>query len=150
MAETINGLYKAEVIHRRGPRRSFEALEYATLEWLDWFNNRSLLATIGNILSAEAEARYYAMLDDHNLMKLASGNPGAGQARAGPMSATWRSVRAGHAGKMGMRTAVSLYQFEHQGVPFAVSLRTTGRLLVGVALLGLAKPANCEQNNADE
>src|SRR3954466_14549364 len=38
LAETINGLYKAEVIHRRGPWRSFEAVEFATLEWVDWFN----------------------------------------------------------------------------------------------------------------
>jgi transposase InsO family protein len=63
-AETINGLYKAEVIHRRGPWRSFEAVEYATLEWVDWFNNRRLLEPIGNIPPAEAEERYYAMLDD--------------------------------------------------------------------------------------
>lgn len=47
LAETINGLYKAEVIHRRGPWRSFEAVEYATLEWVDWFNNRRLLEPIG-------------------------------------------------------------------------------------------------------
>ncbi|WP_261937095.1 IS3 family transposase [Sphingomonas bisphenolicum] len=64
LAETINGLYKAEVIHRRGPWRSFEAVEYATLEWVDWFNNRRLLEPIGNIPPAEAEAQYYAMLDD--------------------------------------------------------------------------------------
>jgi transposase InsO family protein len=64
LAETINGLHKAEVIHRRGPWRSFEALDYATLEWVDWFNNRGLLAPIGNIPPAEAEQRYYAMLDD--------------------------------------------------------------------------------------
>ena len=44
LAETINGLYKTEVIHRRGPGRSFEAVEFATLEWVDWFNNRRLLA----------------------------------------------------------------------------------------------------------
>ena len=74
LAETINGLYKAEVIHRRGPRRSFEAVEYATLEWVDWFNNRRLLEPIGNIPPAEAEARYYATLDD---TAVASGNPGA-------------------------------------------------------------------------
>src|SRR6476469_2871043 len=49
LAETINGLYKAEVIHRRGPWRSFEAVEFATLEWVDWFNNRRLLEPIGNI-----------------------------------------------------------------------------------------------------
>jgi putative transposase len=57
LAETINGLYKAEVIHRRGPWRSFEAVEFATLEWVDWFNNRRLLEPIGNIPPAEAERR---------------------------------------------------------------------------------------------
>ncbi|PNE09619.1 MAG: IS3 family transposase [Beijerinckiaceae bacterium] len=63
LAETINGLYKAEVIHRRGPWRSFEAVEFATLEWVDWFNNRRLLEPIGNIPPAEAEERYYAMTE---------------------------------------------------------------------------------------
>ena len=63
LAETINGLYKAEVIHRRGPWRSMEAVEFATLEWVDWFNNRRLLEPIGNIPPAEAEARYYASLE---------------------------------------------------------------------------------------
>jgi transposase InsO family protein len=63
LAETINGLYKAEVIHRRGPWRNFEAVEFATLEWVDWFNNRRLLEPIGNIPPAEAEQRYYAMLE---------------------------------------------------------------------------------------
>jgi putative transposase len=64
LAETINGLYKAEVIHRRGPWRSFEAVEFATLEWVDWFNHRRLLEPIGNIPPAEAEARYYAQLEE--------------------------------------------------------------------------------------
>lgn len=63
LAETINGLYKAEVIHRRGPWRNFEAVEFATLQWVDWFNNRRLLEPIGNIPPAEAEKRYYATLD---------------------------------------------------------------------------------------
>ena len=63
LAETINGLYKAEVIHRRGPWRSFEAVEFATLEWVDWFNNRRLLEPIGNIPPAEAEERYYAVTE---------------------------------------------------------------------------------------
>jgi transposase InsO family protein len=62
LAETINGLYKGEVIHRRGPWRNFEAVEFATLEWVDWFNHRRLLEPIGNIPPAEAEARYYASL----------------------------------------------------------------------------------------
>ena len=60
LAETINGLFKAEVIHRRGPWRSFEAVEFATLEWVDWFNTRRLLEPIGNVPPAEAEARYFA------------------------------------------------------------------------------------------
>jgi putative transposase len=64
LAETINGLYKAEVIHRRGPWRSFEAVEFATLEWVDWFNNRRLLEPIGNMPPAEAEARYYAQTEE--------------------------------------------------------------------------------------
>src|SRR3954471_24242313 len=63
LAETINGLYKAELIHR-ARWRSFEAVEFATLEWVDWFNNRRLLEPIGNIPPAEAEQRYYAMLDE--------------------------------------------------------------------------------------
>lgn len=67
LAETINGLYKAELIHRRGPWRSFEAVEFATLEWVDWFNNRRLLEPIGNIPPAEAEERYYAMMEQPKL-----------------------------------------------------------------------------------
>jgi transposase InsO family protein len=63
LAGTINGLYKTEVIHRRGPCRSFDAVEFATLEWVDWFNNRRLLAPIGYIPPAEAEERYYASMD---------------------------------------------------------------------------------------
>ena len=62
LAETVNGLCKAELIHRRGPWRSFEAVEFATLEWVDWFNNRRLLEPIGNIPPAEAEAAYHAQI----------------------------------------------------------------------------------------
>jgi putative transposase len=63
LAETVIGLFKAEVIHRRGPWRSFEAVEFATLEWVDWFNNRRLFEPIGNIPPAEAEAAHYAQLE---------------------------------------------------------------------------------------
>jgi transposase InsO family protein len=63
LAETVIGLFKTEVIHRRGPWRSFEAVEFATLEWVDWFNERRLLEPIGNIPPAEAEANYYAELE---------------------------------------------------------------------------------------
>jgi len=70
LAETINGLYKTEVIHRQGPWRSFEAVEFATLEWVDWFNNRRLLEPIGFIPPAEAEERYFAMLKDTEVAPL--------------------------------------------------------------------------------
>ena len=61
LAETINGLYKAEVIHRVGNGAASRAVEFATLEWVDLFNKRSLLEPIGNIPPAEAEQRYCAM-----------------------------------------------------------------------------------------
>ena len=67
LAETINGLFKAEVIHRRGPWRSFDAVEYATLESVDWFNNRRLLEPIGNMPPAEAQANFYAALETANM-----------------------------------------------------------------------------------
>ena len=63
LAETVIGLSKTEVIRRRGPWRSLEAVEYATLDWVDWYNNRRLLEPIGNMPPAEAEARYYAQLE---------------------------------------------------------------------------------------
>jgi transposase InsO family protein len=59
LAESINGLYKAEVIHRRGPWRNVEAVEFSTLEWVDWFNNRRLLEPIGHVPPAEYEQMYY-------------------------------------------------------------------------------------------
>jgi len=55
---------RPEVIHRRGPWRNFEAVEFATLEWIDWFNHRRLLEPIGNIPPAEAEEQYHARLDE--------------------------------------------------------------------------------------
>lgn len=62
LAETINGLYKAELIHRRGPWKTKAAVELATLEWVAWFNTQRLLAPIGYIPPAEAEANYYRQL----------------------------------------------------------------------------------------
>jgi transposase InsO family protein len=59
LAETINGLFKAEVIRRRGPWKDLDTVEYATLEWVDWFNNRRLLESIGNVPPAEFEKVYY-------------------------------------------------------------------------------------------
>ena len=59
LAESIIGLYKTEVIRRRGPWRTIEAVEFATLEWVDWFNNRRLLEPIGNVPPVEFERAYY-------------------------------------------------------------------------------------------
>jgi len=59
LAESIIGLFKTEVIRRRGPWRGIDAVEYATLEWVDWFNNRRLLEPIGYVPPAEYEAAYY-------------------------------------------------------------------------------------------
>ena len=57
LAESVIGLFKTEVIRRRGPWRHLEAVEFATLEWVDWFNNRRLLEPIGNIPPVEFEER---------------------------------------------------------------------------------------------
>jgi putative transposase len=64
LAESVIGLFKTEVIHRLGPWKSCEAVEYKTLEWVDWFNHQRLLEPIGNIPPAEAEANYYAALEN--------------------------------------------------------------------------------------
>lgn len=61
LAETLIGLYKAEVIYARGPWRTHDAVEYATLEWVDWFNNRRLLESIGNVPPAEYEPEYHRL-----------------------------------------------------------------------------------------
>ena len=83
LAETINGLFKAEVIHRRSPRRSMEAVEFATLEWVDWFNNRRLLEPIGNIpLPRQKRAttrKPRRKTWPRNPTQTASGKPGAVQ-----------------------------------------------------------------------
>ena len=62
LAETINGLYKAELIHRRAPWKTKESVELATLEWVSWFNHHRLLEPIGYIPPAEAEANYSRQL----------------------------------------------------------------------------------------
>jgi Transposase and inactivated derivatives len=59
LAETIIGLFKAEVIHRLGPWKTADAVEWETLKWVVWFNQRRLLQPIGNIPPAEAEEKFY-------------------------------------------------------------------------------------------
>ena len=62
LAETIIGLYKTEVIYRRGPWHNLEHVEFATLEWVDWFNNKRILEPIGDIPPIEFEQQYYEQL----------------------------------------------------------------------------------------
>ena len=59
LAETINGLYKAELIRQKGLWRGIESVEFATLKWVDWYNNRRLMESIGNVPPAELETEYY-------------------------------------------------------------------------------------------
>ena len=68
VAQTVIGLFKTEVIHRRGPWRSFDALEYATLEWVDWFNNRRLLEPIGQHPASRGRSDYYATLEEPRIV----------------------------------------------------------------------------------
>jgi putative transposase len=72
LAESINGLYKAEVIHRKSWKNHAE-VELATLAWVDWFNNRRLLERLGHIPPVEAEKRYYASRENKELAARASG-----------------------------------------------------------------------------
>lgn len=67
LAETINGLYKAELIHRRARWKTREAVELATLEWVSWFNHHRLLEPLGYIPPAEAEANYYKQLSSQTI-----------------------------------------------------------------------------------
>jgi putative transposase len=82
LTEPINGLYKAEVIHRRGPWQ-LRCGGVRHLGMVDWFNHRRLLEPIGNIPAAETEDRYYASSTNqpwlHNLNEMAAGRPGAVQ-----------------------------------------------------------------------
>ena len=64
LAETIIGLYKTEIIRQRGPWRNLEAVEFATLEWVDWFNHRRLLEPIGHVPPAELEEAYYRQMEE--------------------------------------------------------------------------------------
>lgn len=68
LAETINGLYKAELIHRRGPWKTMESVELATLQWVSWFNHQRLLEPLGYIPPAEAETNYYRQLESQVAM----------------------------------------------------------------------------------
>ena len=73
LAETINGLYKTELIRKRGPWKTLEDVEFATLEWVDWFNNHRLLEPIGYIPPAEFEEMFYreqTLIEDEGLKQL--------------------------------------------------------------------------------
>jgi transposase InsO family protein len=64
LAETVNGLYKTEVIRQQGPWKNIEDVEFATLTWVDWFNNRRIFEPIGNVPPAEKEIEYYQQLEE--------------------------------------------------------------------------------------
>jgi transposase InsO family protein len=68
LAESIIGLFKTEVIYSRGPWKSIDPVEYATLEWVDWFNHRRLLGPIGHIPPAELEQAYYDQLEESDMV----------------------------------------------------------------------------------
>jgi putative transposase len=70
LAETIIGLYKTELIRRRGPWKGIDQVEYATLEWVDWFNHRRLLEPIGHVPPAEFEAAYHQREDPSRTARL--------------------------------------------------------------------------------
>jgi transposase InsO family protein len=72
LAETINGLYKTELIHRRAPWKTKESLELATLQWVHWFNHHRLLEPIGYIPPAEAEANYWRQLAEQSEMAVST------------------------------------------------------------------------------
>lgn len=81
LAETIIGLFKAEVTHRSGPWKSADAVDWETLKWVDWFNKRRLLQPIGNIPPAEAEEKFYELNNELDKVALKKsnkppGNPG--------------------------------------------------------------------------
>jgi putative transposase len=67
LAETINGLYKTEVIHKNGPWCGLDDIEWATLTWVEWFNNRRLLRPIGHRSPAEYEIMYYQQTESSNV-----------------------------------------------------------------------------------
>ena len=106
LVETINGLYKTEVIRRRGPWKNIEEVEYATLEWMDWFNNRRLLEPIVNVPPTEYEMMYYRQLeiqpwwlDSNNRV---SGIPGAIQTIDGDYNNVQSKFSQGGFGQMGL------------------------------------------------
>jgi putative transposase len=70
LAETIIGLYKTELIRRRGPWKGLDEVEYATLEWVDWFNHRRLLAPTGQVPPAEFEAAFQREEDPSDPVRL--------------------------------------------------------------------------------
>ena len=73
LAESINGLYKTELIKPRGPWRALDTVEYATAEWVDWFNHRRLYEYCGDVPPADLEVAYYAQ--NSSQLELAPSNP---------------------------------------------------------------------------
>ena len=70
LAETINGLYKAEVIYHEGPWKSFEDVEFATLEWVEWYNSQRLMEPLGYVPPAEYEEQFHRAQADFSALVL--------------------------------------------------------------------------------
>jgi transposase InsO family protein len=68
LAESFNGLYKTELIHRQGPWRNVDHVEWATLTYVDWFNNRRIHNEIGKVPPAELESNHYRQIDTGDLV----------------------------------------------------------------------------------
>lgn len=86
LAYGCNGLFKADLIHRLGPWCSFDAVDYATVEWEDWFNSRPLPEPIGNIPPAETEGNFYAAMEPSD-MAVQPRQTGLRQTRSGSVTA---------------------------------------------------------------
>ena len=71
LAESVIGLFKTELIRRKGPWRGLDTVEMATLEWVDWFNNRRVFSAIGNIPPAEAEAHHHLTTTPSEILQMA-------------------------------------------------------------------------------
>ena len=92
LAETINGLYKAELIHRRAPWRHWRPVELATQEWVSWLNHHRLLEPIGYIPPVEAEANYYRQLSEQAIPAWLT-TPGLRETRGGSLLVVFNGLR---------------------------------------------------------
>ena len=123
LAETINGLYKAELIHRRAPWTTRKSVEMATLEWVAWFNHQRLLQPIGYIPPAEAEANYYRQLTEQT-MSVWLQPPGLHETRGGSAADPSHRRVCKHSSwsTLGRQGTLSIAEDKPPASPFAPAL----------------------------